>query len=329
MNSGRLQSGSSKPKQRKTTPSYPAKRISTLDALSLALGHPKERLIELAETSDQFFRLHDTVVKADGTVRELYDLNPPLKALQQTINNHFLKRCSYPTYLTGSLPGSDYRKNAARHAGQATVITIDASNFFPSISEAHVFNIWHKLFKFGLEPSRILTGLCTRSGFLAQGSPVSSYLANLAFWDIEPYIFRELESRGLRYTRYVDDIIVSSGRKLSPAAKSKVIRTAQKVFLSKGLRVKKRKTKVMDRNKRQVANNLVVNSGKPTAGRKKKDQLRAELNQFKQLIRQKDIAPEEHKRRYNSLRGKLLHLRSTNAGPAEKLLRELEDISPG
>lgn len=162
MNSERLQSSSFKPRPRRITPSYPAKRISNLDALSMALGHTKERLLELAETSDQFFRLHDTVIKPDGSVRELYDLNPPLKSLQQTINKHFLRRCFYPSYLTGSLPGSDYRKNAARHTGQATVITIDASNFFPSISEAHVFDIWHNLFRFDEEPSRLLTSVCTR-----------------------------------------------------------------------------------------------------------------------------------------------------------------------
>jgi hypothetical protein len=150
----------------------------------------------------------------------------------------------------------------------------------------------------------------------------------LAFWDIEPHIFRELESQGLRYTRYVDDIIVSSRRQLSPGAKSKIIRTAQKVFLSKGLRVKKKKTKVMDRNRRQVANNLIVNSGKPTAGRKKKDQLRAELDHLKQSVGQKDTDPQELLKRYHSLRGKLLHFRSTNAGPAQKLLNELDEISP-
>lgn len=292
----------------------------------MALEYPEKSLLDLAELSDQYFRLHDRVEKYDGTVRELYDLNPPLKAIHRKINSHFLKRCNYPEYLTGSLPKSSYIKNATRHAGQGTVLTIDATNFFPSISEELIFGIWNKLLKFSEEPSNILTQLCTKSGFLAQGSPVASYLANLAFWDIEPHIFREFDKRGFRYTRYVDDIIVSRREQLSLKEKSWAIRTAQKVFLSKGLRVKTRKTKVMDRNKQQVANNLVINSGRPSAGKEKKDQLRAELNQLRQAIENQNTTQEILLKRYESLRGKLLHYRSINPEPAKKLLAELQTL---
>ncbi len=326
MNSALSPRNSSRHRPRRTTPSYPAKRISTVHALSMALEYPEKQLVEIARSSDQYFRLHDRIEKPDGTTRELFDLNPPLKVIQQRINAHFLKRCRYPEYLTGSLPRSSYIKNAVRHAGQGTVLTIDATNFFPSISDELVFRIWNQLFKFGEAPSQVLTQLCTRSGFLAQGAPVSSYLANLAFWDIEPHIFRELESRGFQYTRYVDDIIVSRRRKLSSQEKSWAIRTAQKVFLSKGLQIKTRKTKVMDRNKQQIANNLIVNSGRPSGGKDKKGRLRAELNQLRQDIQNQTSSIETLQKSYTSLRGKLLHYRSTNPEPAKKLIAELDSL---
>ena len=85
-----------------------------------------------------------------------------------------------------------------------------------------------------------------------------------------------------------------------------------------------RKTNVMDRNKQQIANNLIVNSGRPSGGKDKKGRLRAELNQLRQDLQNQTSSIETLQKSYTSLRGKLLHYRSTNPEPAKKLIAELD-----
>src|SRR5690606_37155363 len=50
-------------------------------------------------------------------------------------------------------------------------------------------------------------------GVLVQGSPCASYIAGAIFNVEEGRLVRRLESKGYRYTRYVDDITVSSVRR--------------------------------------------------------------------------------------------------------------------
>tara|TARA_R110001583_G_scaffold193836_3_gene363239 strand:- start:12378 stop:13205 length:828 start_codon:yes stop_codon:yes gene_type:complete len=266
--------------------------------------------------------------KPDGSFREKYDTNEPLKSLLQAINSRFLKRCDYPDYLTGSLKGWSYLKNAQLHAGQGTIISIDATNFFPSISQSSVKDIWFNLLQFEETAAETLSKLCTRRGFLAQGAPPSSFLANLAFWDIEPLIVAQLRSQGFKYSRYVDDIVVSHERHLTRVQKTGAIKAAQKVFLSKGLKIKTRKTKVADRNRCQTVTGLNVNSGRARLPKKKQRLLRASVYRFV-----KDSAGEmgtyqERLTRFRSLEGKILSLRQTGSKVADQLLKSLRTARP-
>lgn len=328
MNSAGSRPSLSKPHQKGISPKYPSLRVSTVEALCSALNQTPEALYTLANQSETYYVLKERKLKPDGTSREIFNVREPLKSVQKAINRRFLKRCIYPVYLTGSLPKCDYILNAQRHAGQATVIAIDACNFFPNISDSLVFAVWKKLLGFDDEVSRLLTSLCTYQGFLAQGAPASSYLANLAFWDIEPLIYRELLESGFRYTRYVDDIIVSHSQRLDKTQKIKAIQTAQKVFLSKGLACKTRKTKVMDRNRRQVVNNLIVNSKRATGGKKRKGELRAAVHQFIKACSAKTEAIEELRIRYRSIRGRVIHYRRLNNTAGQKLLEQLAEHWP-
>lgn len=191
-------------------PRYIGSPCSSVDELANTLGITTNRLNIVAQRSDSSFRLHKRIIKPDMTTRDIYDLNPELKHIHRLIVRNYLKKCQFPDYLTGSLKGCDYVANANFHTNSGTVIRIDASNFFPSISALHVNVIWTKIFGFSDEVSRLLTEISTRQGALAQGAPVSSYLANLVPFDIEPVIVKDIRKEGLRYTRYVG-VIVKSG----------------------------------------------------------------------------------------------------------------------
>jgi len=174
-----------------------------------------EELTRVEATADNLYR-EVTQVKKDGTPRICYDAKPPLKSMHGRIKCMILRRVTYPSYLMGGLADPDkprdYVRNANVHVGARVLINEDVANFFPSTSFDVVFDIWKYFFHFPLDVARTLARLTTRRGELPQGAKTSSYLANLAFWACEPRLVAELESRGFRYTRYVDDITISSRR---------------------------------------------------------------------------------------------------------------------
>ncbi|MEO9524481.1 reverse transcriptase family protein [Marinobacter alexandrii] len=293
----------------------------------------------MAQDVETHYRLVDRIEKSDGSERFIYNVSYRLKKLMKQINKKILKQCYFPAYLTGSLPShrlgievdeasiaeASYLQNARRHAGRGTVIRIDATNFFPSISSDLVYSVWRELLGFGKEVASLLTRLTTYQGGLAQGAPTSSYLANLALWRNERYIVQQLERDSVLYTRYVDDIVISSKAKLSSLEKNKHIRAAQKVLLSSGLRIKTRKTEVMDLNRRQTVHNTVVNSGRPTAGKARKKLLRSKVHRFNQACSYLCYDRDSLKKEYQSLDGKLREFAKLNSKAGLKLLDELTE----
>ncbi len=305
-------------------PKFSGSRLSSVESLAGLLGLTKEQLVHIAINSASYYHLQQEKVKADGSIREIYSIREPLKTILKRINQKIFKRCEYPFYLKGSLPNCSYKDNAALHTNKGTVITIDASNFFPSIPRTFVRSLWVDFFKFNEQVSDILTALCCYGDGLAQGSPTSSYIANLIFWDVEPLIAKDFMGKGYTYSRYVDDICISHQRRLTKTEKSTAIQTAQKVFKSRGLKVKKKKTKVMDKGSRQEVHRRTVNSNKVCASKSTKDNLRAAVHQLKVSIESRQQPKNELKTRYDSLKGQINHYKSFNKNAAQKLLRELD-----
>lgn len=204
-------------------PSYPYKPIQTVDSLCLALGIKETKLRSIARQAERMYIGPKPKSKKNGGIRYVFDTRAPLKPLLKKINQIFFRRVNYPNYLTGSLSGRDFVSNVEIHVGSHIVITEDIAKFFDCISSDAVYSVWHGFFKFSADVAGLLTALTTKDGYVYQGTPTSSYLANLVFWRTEPLLAQRLSEKGFRYSRYVDDITVSSVENFGSVDKSWVI----------------------------------------------------------------------------------------------------------
>ncbi|WP_099330445.1 reverse transcriptase family protein [Erwinia amylovora] len=140
-----------------------------------------------------------------------------LKSLLRKINQKIFTKINYPDYLFGSIPDRenprDYILCAEQHCKAKVLIKIDIENFLPTMREEYVYSIFNKLLKCSEEVSAILTKLTTFDGYVPQGAPTSTYLANLYFFDSEPKKVQHLRNNGFRYTRLIDDITISRATK--------------------------------------------------------------------------------------------------------------------
>jgi hypothetical protein len=187
------------------------------------------------------------------------------------------KNVLYPAYLTGSLAGRDYSTNAGIHSGAHIAITEDISQFFPSITSDIVYDIWRKLLKFGHEPALLLTALTTKDGVVFQGTPTSSYIANLSFWNIEHVVVEKLQSQGIKYSRYVDDVTLSKTSTLTADEKSWAISQVYGMMGSQGFKPKREKHDILSGKKPITIMGLNTN-GKVSLPQEERSLIRAKVH---------------------------------------------------
>ena len=192
---------------------YPCKPILTIEALGKDLDLDPALLIIEAEKASSEYRCAGKKRKPDGTLRIFWDARYPLKKIQSRIKERLLDRVIFPVYLFGGVKGRSHISNARFHSGARMLIAEDITSFFPSITARHVFSIWRHVFGFSKQVSRVLTKLTTRDNELPQGAKTSPLLSNLVLWKVEPAMVQRLNRLGMRYSRFVDDISITSRRK--------------------------------------------------------------------------------------------------------------------
>lgn len=257
--------------------------IRSLDTLAVVLGVEVSTLQSIIETVPRLWKPGKKMKKSDGSIRVTNDAKPALKAIHERIKSRILRKVKYPSFLHGGIadPFSprSIKSNAATHAGQHSLIKEDIENFYPSITSDKVYRIWKYFFNYSDEVARALTTLCTYNDCVPQGWKTSGYLANLVFWDSEPKLVERLKGLGFRYSRFVDDIAVSTSTKPSSAQLSIVIRLIFQMFFSTGFKPKRSKHQILARGELMEVTGLQVNSAEPTLSASRKNNVRAVVHQ--------------------------------------------------
>jgi Reverse transcriptase (RNA-dependent DNA polymerase) len=261
--------------------SHDCNPIYRLEALAMALRIDATELKALAENASNLYRLAKAEVKKDGSIRQTYDANEPLKSLHRKIKTQLLDKVHFPSYLTGSIKGRDYKKNAELHVGAKIVISEDISSFFSTTTKSTVFDIWKNFFGFGEKVAACLAALTTLDGKLPQGAITSPQLANLVFWRHEENLQADFQTVGFTYSRFVDDIVASSKTTVSGDQKTAAIKKIYGMMLKNGYQPKRAKHELTTSGKKMMVTKLTVNS---SAGIDKKQRSKIRAAVHKQEI---------------------------------------------
>lgn len=305
---------------------YPYRPIGSAALLARTLGFSLEDLRDLAANADGLYRLAKPIIKPDGSIRQPFDAKPALKELHRRLKDRILLKVSYPLYLTGSLKGTEPKTNAELHLGKRLIICDDIKNFFSSIRADAVFDVWRGFFGFPPEVANLLTNLTTKDHRLPQGGIPSSYLANLVLWRHEPQVHADLLGQGISYSRYVDDIGMSSVEYLTKAQQTAAIAKIYGMLAKVGLKPKRAKHETFSRSERMVATKLVVNT-KVSLPPSKRAQIRAAVHHL-----EIESAASGHLGLLPSLAsvsvqvGQLNRFHPSQAAPLKLRLRTLRDM---
>jgi Reverse transcriptase (RNA-dependent DNA polymerase) len=307
-------------------PCYKNSPIRSVQALSQSLGISAPLLESLAVRASSLYTEPKPKIKKNGGIRYVYDTHEPLKGLLKKINRVIFEKTYFPYYLTGSLKGKDFIANVDIHKGARGAITEDISRFFDNITATHVKNIWLNFFHFSEEVAELLTKLTTRDDRVFQGTPTSSYLANLAFWSTEPLLVAAIEKRGLRYSRYVDDVAVSSLQFMTKEDRQWVIAQIYGMFKRHGFRPDRKKHQSFSAKAPITLMGLNATAkARATITQKERAAIRTQLFQLEKEVENKPslqtVGP-----RINRVSGKIARLNRLHPTEGQKLRDRLNIV---
>jgi len=176
----------------------------------------------------------------------------PLRGIQKRIHHRLLASLDLPFYFCGGVKGRNLLDNVTMHLGASVVVAVDIKDFFPSINNLRIYEIWTKLLGCSPEIASLLTRLTTRRHYLPQGSSTSTMLANLALFSVDAPIRQACEKQGVHYSTWVDDLAFSGDHA------REVIPTVVHTLRDAGFRVSRSKIRVMGPGTRKVLNGILL-----------------------------------------------------------------------
>lgn len=317
-------------------PFYPHNSIGSLNALSTTLSLSQSHLIQLANNVNNSYTLFViSDPKGKKKDREVLEAKHNLKRAQKKINSRIFENVVFPSYLQGGIKASDtqkrdYVENAKIHSNCETLINLDVKNFYPNIKKESVSDIFKYLFRFSDDVTNLLTDITTYRGSIPQGGCTSSYLANLVFFNTEYNIVSKLRGQGINYSRLLDDITISSQKKLSEQKVTEIISEIAAMLKKHKLRLNRKKTKITYRSiasSEMEVTGLWVKHKKPKA---KKDEVRY-IRQLVYVCEKKSLESKtstEYHEFWNKVSGLVAKIERLEHIQAKKYRIRLKSILP-
>lgn len=247
-----------------------------------------------------------TVQKRNGGIREISAPVYGLKSVQKKLASELIKVYPGRACVHGFVPQKNIKSNAGSHINRRWIVNIDIKDFFPSIHFGRVKGLFeNKPFCYPVTLARELANLCCNDGVLPQGAPTSPIISNFICWRLDNQLQQLAKSAKCFYTRYADDITISSNLRSFPPeigtiGEDKKFLLSDKILdivHSNCFELNSEKTRYAFRKGRQEVTGLIINSGNTNVPRKFVMQVRAMIHAWEKYGLEK--AAEEHFNKYN------------------------------
>ncbi len=270
--------------------------------------------------------------KRDGSIREIFAPKSRLKEVQRQILGDLLQKVGLNSHAEGFRKKRSIATNAKRHIGKEIVIKMDVKDFFPSITFERVLGMFISL-GYPRQVSLLLTRLATHNGRLPIGAPTSPAISNIICRKLDKRFSRLGEKMGFDYSRYADDLTISSNNK----GVNKMIPFFKEIMEDEGFEINESKMRILRSGGRQKVTGIVVNK-KPNIEKREIRKLRAVIyncrhKDLKQEVKKWAKKEKNTNNAYtvnafrSSLLGKISFVRMVNPKAGKKLLEQLGPLS--
>lgn len=250
--------------------------------LAVLFGYSHNFIVTIVRRPSRYYR-HFEIPKGRGK-RKIQAPRVALKVIQKWLGYHLADIIDYAPCVYGFVKGRSAVQAAAVHCGAKWMFSTDIRDFFQSTTVSMIRDSL-QLLGYSAHGADIVATLCCYDQGLAQGSPASPVLSNLAFHPVDLLLMQIAEQSHLRYTRYADDIVFSGLGIFPEELPSKV----RYIIESHGWMIADHKEAVTLSPKRLKVHGLLVNGQKPRLTKGYRNRIRA----YKHLLSVGRIAPED------------------------------------
>ncbi|WP_082205751.1 retron St85 family RNA-directed DNA polymerase [Pannonibacter phragmitetus] len=259
------------------------------DALSNLAGIPISRISRIQENASKLYKVYE-IPKNNGKKRTISQPTPELKAIQRWLIRNVFAKLPVSTYATAYKKGASIRLNAEFHRNSLFTLHMDFENFFPSFTENNVFDFLKENTNLNQDDISFCVDLCCRFGALTVGSPSSPALTNAMMYAFDQQISDWCAERKLVYTRYADDINISSSSPDALGDAEGFIKDASKEFKFGNLKVNEVKTSYLSKKYRRSITGLnITPQGSISIGRDRKREIKSLVYKYKEELLPKEL----------------------------------------
>lgn len=243
--------------------------LKDYQALAHFLEIPSGQLLHVAYKSQKYSTF--TIPKKSGGFRTISSPEGGVRILQEKLKPYLesVYRVKKPVHgFVGN--EKNIKTNAAAHVKKKFVLNIDLENFFDSVHFGRILGILKSPpFSMGHSAASVIAQICTYNGTLPQGGITSPILSNLASTKLDKEMVRIASRFHLTYTRYADDLTLSTNKPFSRSivekddtedgTKISLGPLLKEIIKSSGFSISEGKLRLQDRSQKQVVTGLVVN----------------------------------------------------------------------
>lgn len=192
-------------------------QFDILQRMSTDLAMMPSHLAKIIQTAPLRYKLFEIPKKAGG-MREVAQPAREVKAIQRWVVREIGPKLPIHNSATAYREGASIRKNAEAHVSSRYMLKLDFTNFFPSILRSDIHSHLERHCSEFLDTSaqKLIAHVCCWARDrqpplrLCIGAPSSPMLSNSIMYEFDTRLFSAAEQEGVIYTRYADDITLSS-----------------------------------------------------------------------------------------------------------------------
>ncbi|MGL5067732.1 MAG: retron St85 family RNA-directed DNA polymerase [Sarcina sp.] len=279
-----------------------------LELMNKDLDLDKDYILKVAKKNTAYKKYK--IPKKNGKWRTIYHPSKELKLLQYWVVKRIFSKFPISESSMAYSKGNSIKNNALYHKNSKYILHLDISKFFENITHFHLDKLLDKIEGISNEDIKLIKNIVFYEGKnLVVGSSASPIISNCIMKNIDDKILKISSENGeLLYTRYADDMIISSNNYIE----INIIQKIRDILRAEYFELNEEKTYFMNKSCKRTITGIVIDNNDNTLsiGSEKYRKFKRELYKF--LIKKegdkdkilgylafiKDIDPK----RYNNLK---------------------------
>lgn len=247
--------------------------MKLLEKIAQDLKLEYDYLENIVNRASRYYKKYN-IPKKNGGSREIMQASPELKSLQYWVKENVLNKMPISSASYAYSKGNSVKLHAKYHVKSKYILHADIYHFFPSVNsqllEAQLVKypeIFNELNIDIKDSIATISKICFRNNCLCIGTVSSPAISNIVMYDFDNELINHCKESGYLYSRYADDIYLSSDNFIPIEERKNLIS-----FLAKyGFRLNISKTYFASRKgKRRVTGIILTDKSEISIGTERK-----------------------------------------------------------